>query len=139
LVDRSSKPAGGTGVVELVLINRGLRPPPCGAAQSVVRELRNTSFFSSLLSNLISCLVTFYSLMRRDPAQHDCNIKSGLKLVNSLDNSTNKVLAALVARFLERTYCGLAVGIYGREGTWWRLGGSNLLFHRFVDCYIYRM
>ena len=84
----------------------------------MVRELRNTSFFGGLLGNLISCLVAFHSLMRRDPAQHDYNIKSGLKLVNSLDNSTNKVLAALVARFLERTYCGLAIGIHGRKGTW---------------------
>ena len=105
----------------------------------VARKLRNTSFFSGLLSTLLSCFVAFYSLMRRDPAQRNCDIKSGLKLINPLDNSTNKVLAALVARFLERTYCGLAVGIYGREGTWWRLGGSNLLFHRFIDCYVYRM
>ena len=105
----------------------------------MIRELRDTSFFGGLLSNLLGCFVAFYSLIRRDPAQCNYNIESGLKLINLLDNSINKVLAALVARFLERTYCGLAVGIHGREGTWWRPGGSNLLFHRFVDCHVYRM
>ena len=74
-------------------------------------------FFSSLLGNLFSCFVAFYSLIRRVLAQRNCNIESGLKLINPLDNSTNEVLAALVARFLERTYCGLAVGIHGRKGT----------------------